>query len=422
MENKSNDASKNNEAFLSTYGSLERKIYDIGESATIGRSSHNKIRISDSQVSLQHLRIDFTGQGFRLSDLQSTHGSFVNNTKVLSCYLQEGDRIQVGRQHLIFSYYKSRFDQYWQPLISRNKMWQRQLSKLPQISRSHFPVLITGPSGTGKERITQFIHRHSPRRGDPLINVNCSALSESLIESELFGHKKGSFTGADRDRKGAFQAARGGTLFLDEIGDLPETLQPKLLRALENHEVKPVGSDETHSTDVRIIAATHQNLKQRVVQKKFRADLFYRLNVLSIQMPALRDRLEDFDDLIYQLSKEFRVRLSHTAIEKLKEHPWPGNIRELRNAVARAQIMYGPSLIRDRDVKHLIDTTIMDRFDLHYERQAMKNIEKQAISDSLTYYRGNQTKVAQSLGIPKSTLYERIKAYGIDIDELLMDE
>lgn len=409
-------------AFLTTYNGSDIKTYDVEDFTTLGRSSSNKIRILDSQISPTHLRIDLTHQGFQLRDLQSTHGSFVNHTKVISCYLKEGDRIQIGNQYFVFSHHKTRSSHYLKQLVSQNKKWQRQLSRLPQISSSDFPVLITGPSGTGKELIAQFIHKHSNRRGFPLISVNCSALSESLIESELFGHKKGSFTGADKDRKGAFQAARGGTLFLDEIGDSPGSLQPKLLRALENCEVKPVGSDEIHPTDVRIITATHQNLKHNVVRKKFRADLFYRLNVLSICIPPLKDRLEDFDHLIYQFSKELRVRFSHGAIEKLKEHSWPGNIRELKNAVARAQTICGRELIRDKDVRHLFDTMSTTHLERNNERPLIKDIEKQIICDRLTYNRGNKKKTAEDLGMPKSTLHDRIKNYGIDINDLSIEE
>ena len=415
-QNKKHLTEKTKRAFLITQGA-STKAYDIEELMTLGRSPENDICLQDTCVSPQHLSIVRTCRGFCLKDLQSTHGSFVNHTKVISCYLQEGDHLQVGNQHFVFTYDKVSSAHDLKPLTSRNKRWQRQLSQLPQISNSNFPVLITGPSGAGKEVITQWIHKYSIRREAPLINVNCSALSESLIESELFGHKRGSFTGADRDRKGAFQTAKGGTLFLDEIGDLPISLQPKLLRALENHEIKPVGSDDTQSTDVRVIAATHQSLKNNVVQNKFRADLFYRLNVLSIQIPPLRDHLEDFDDIIYKFAKKLRVRFSHGAIEKLKEHSWPGNIRELKNAVARAQAIYGQDLISDKDVKYLFDSMDIEPNKV----QPLKDIEKRIICERLTYNMGNQKRTAEDLGMPKSTLHDRIKNYGIDIDKLLAD-
>ena len=261
MESTKRTQNSTGKAFLTTWQNSNIIIHEIKNFTTLGRSPANKIPVWDDKVSPKHIRIDLTQQGFLLKSLQSTHGCLVNNTIVLSCYLRQGDRIQVGDQDFVFSYHKPESLRYFKEITSQNKEWQKQLFHLPQIAQSDFPVLITGPSGTGKERIAQFIHKNSPRNHRPLISVNCSALSESLIESELFGHTKGSFTGADKNRHGAFLAAKGGTLFLDEIGDLPEALQPKFLRALENREVKPLGSDQVHPTDVRIIAATHQNLK-----------------------------------------------------------------------------------------------------------------------------------------------------------------
>ena len=414
----SNHGSEVKKAFLSTYKGSSLKVYALEESTTLGRSPTNKIRLSDAHISTQHLRIDLTHRGVFLKDLQSASGTFVNHTRVISCYLNEGDRIRVGNNSFIFTHGKNQSEEEWKPLMSQNRRWQRQLSKLPQISGSDFTVLITGPSGAGKEMIAQFIHEHSCRKDMPIININCSALSESLIESELFGHKKGSFTGADRDRLGAFQAAKGGTIFLDEIGDLPMSLQPKLLRALENKEIKPVGSDEIYPTNVRVIAATHQNLKNSVIQKKFRADLFYRLNVLSVQVPPLKDRLEDFETLLYKFAKGLNVRFSHGAIEKLKQHSWLGNIRELKNSIARAQTIYGRNIIRDKDVGPLVDTMSVEPT----HGQSLYEIEKQIICGRLADNMGNKKKTAEDLGIPKSTLYDRIKAYGVDASQWAQKE
>ena len=295
-------------------------------------------------------------------------------------------------------------------LQSRNSHWQRQLHQLPKISASDFPALIAGPSGTGKELIARFLHKHSSRRNYPLVSINCSTLSDTLIESELFGHTKGSFTGAYHDRLGAFRAAKHGTLFLDEIGDLPLPLQPKLLRALENKEVRPVGSDKVYKTDIRIIAATHKNLKVKVYQGQFRSDLFYRLNVLSIHVPPLSNRMEDFENLIYQMAREYQVRFSHEAINLLKEHSWPGNIRELRNSVARAKALYGDNLIRGKEAQKLFDNLAWGGVPPH-----LKEIEKSIIYERLVQNKGNRMKTARDLGIPNSTLHDRIRSYNIDI-------
>ncbi len=193
----------------------------------------------------------------------------------------------------------------------------KNCKNLGNVAKTDFPVLILGPSGTGKDVIAQALHQTSDRQG-PFLSVNCSALSETLIESELFGHVKGSFTGAVNDRKGAFEAARGGTLFLDEIGDLSYNLQAKLLRALENGEIRAVGADRNTQTDVRIIAATHQNLGEKIREGSFRSDLYYRLNVVTVTPPALNLRMEDFEGLLYGFARSMRVRFSHGAIVSLK--------------------------------------------------------------------------------------------------------
>jgi transcriptional regulator with GAF, ATPase, and Fis domain len=208
--------------------------------------------------------------------------------------------------------------------------------------------------------MAQSIHRLSNRNKGPYVSINCSALSESLFESELFGHVKGSFTGATGDRKGAFESARGGSLFLDEIGDLPMSLQPKLLRALENREIQAVGSDRPIKTDVRVIAATHQNLKSLVKSGHFREDLFYRLYVVHLQVPGLNQRMEDFEDILYRFAKEYRVRFSHAAILALKKHSWPGHIRELKNTVARSRALFMSQEIQESDVPAIVDALNTD--------------------------------------------------------------
>jgi transcriptional regulator with GAF, ATPase, and Fis domain len=290
-----------------------------------------------------------------------------------------------------------------------------------------------GPSGAGKEILANAIHASSRRRQGPFVTINCSALSESLIESELFGHVRGSFTGATHDRKGAFEIARGGTIFLDEIGDLPLSLQPKLLRTLENKEIRPVGSDRTVETDVRVIAATHKDLEGMVYQNRFREDLYWRLNVCSIRPPALRDRMEDFTDLVYFFCKQMRVRLSYGAIESLKDHSWPGNIRELKNVISRASAYYPGHHIQAEEIETLIDRPLQLAPEaLHLADPSainaagaqntggsvMREIEREMIIRRLVANHGNQRKTAIDLGMPKSTLHDRLKTYSIDLAQI----
>lgn len=389
----------------------------------LGQGSFNQLILNhDDKISSRHARIEKKGDSFIIRDLRSEGGTYVNGTRVIEAHLQHGDVIGIGQKQLSFSTKPLPVCQ----LSSHNKKWQEQLKDLPQLADNDLSVLLLGPSGTGKDVIANELHRLSSRQKGPLVSVNCCALSESLIESELFGHVKGSFTGAIGDRKGAFESARCGTLFLDEIGDLSPGLQAKLLRALENCEIKPVGSDRSIKTDVRIIAATHQNLQQKVQQGLFRGDLYYRLCVLQITPPSLAERMEDFETLLFHFSKEKQTCFSYDAVEELKKHSWPGNIRELRNTVLRASALYKNQRIQKTQARSLIDKCMMDNQDhFNMEEQAkdpslplLKQVEKSMIVKFLKANRGNQRKTASALGLPKSTLNDRIKSYQINIDDL----
>jgi DNA-binding NtrC family response regulator len=411
--------------FVSWHESSCNQQLEVGDLISIGRDSANQIVLSDGYASSRHARIERKDAGFFLRDLRSRNGTFLNGARVMEAWLSEGDRIRIGNMDLLFSC--SREESQNNALTSsRNLLWQSQLSRLPSISETGFPVLLTGPSGTGKDVLAQALHRMSPRRAGPFVSVNCSALSESLVESELFGHLRGSFTGATEDRKGAFQVARGGTLFLDEIGDLPLSLQPKLLRALENQQIRAVGSDHATRTDVRIVAATHHCLKRLVLEERFRSDLFFRLNVVQFQVPPLSERIEDFEDLFYQFAKKVRVRFSHAAILTLKQHSWPGNIRELKNVVSRAKAFYGTAEVTEADVPQLLD--VLPSYDergshsaFKPSRSVIKEIEVEMIRSRLIANRGNQRKTAADLGLPKSTLHDRIRDYGIDVEKLIAE-
>jgi len=397
----------------------------VGEYLTLGRSPECHLSLADPFTSHRHARIEKRLNGYYICDLQSRNSTMVNGVQVTQAKLNPGDRIQIGQREFLFVD-QSNISPDDKSLKSKNPPWSQQLLSLPSYASTELPVLLLGASGTGKEVLAQLIHRHSGRQHKPFVSVNCSALNESLVESELFGHTKGSFTGASHDRKGAFEAARGGTLFLDEVGDLPLTLQPKLLRALENKEIRPVGSDKIISTDVRIIAATHKTLIQKVHTGQFRTDLFYRLHVIKIEIPNLAERPEDFEDLIYSFGKEMRVAFSLGAIHKLKQYKWPGNIRELKNAVARASALFPNTRIQPEHVDRLIDAF---EFDFPIVSPAsnkiaesfskIKELEKEMILERLKANRGNQRQTATELQMPKSTLHDRIKSYGINVKELI---
>lgn len=388
---------------------------------TLGREPECGLVLHGEQIADRHARIERRDDGWMLKDLRSPDGTWLNGTRIHEAFLNDGDWIRCGTEEILF-FHRNPVDQGF-PQTSRNPEWQDLLQGLDNVARTDYPVLLLGPSGTGKDVLAQNLHGRSHRSQGNFVSVNCSALTETLVESELFGHVKGSFTGAITDRKGAFEAARGGTLFLDEIGDLPYTLQAKLLRALENSEIRPVGSDRTIKTNVRVIAATHQNLAEKIEEGVFRSDLFYRLNVVTVQAPALVERMEDFDDLLYQFARQMRVRFSVFAILRLKKHGWPGNIRELRNLVARASALYPKQTIEEAHIERLL-TPARSSIDLSAGSSAdgtngetlpvIKEIERQMILKRLKANKGNQRRTAQDLGIPKSTLHDRLKAYQIN--------
>ena len=396
-----------------------KKIYEVGEYAIVGRDPAAQIQFNDEFMSTRHLRIEKREDGFYAKDLRSLNGTYINGCRILEAKLQNKDRIHIGSIEFAFMHKDESEDSY--PMLqSKNPDWASKLQKIPAMARSTHPVLITGPSGVGKEVMASCIHRLSPRSSSVFLSINCSALTENLAESELFGHRKGSFTGANDDRKGAFESARGGTLFLDEIGDLPLAIQPKLLRALENNEIKPVGSDKTQTIDVRIVAATNKNLPQLIQAGLFREDLYYRLQILQLQPPALKDRMEDFDTLVSNLAKQQRVHFTNAAIHKMREYSWPGNIRELKNLISRASAIYSPRPVGDKDIIELLDLRTEKEVQENFKptfitKQMMKEYEKEAILERLAHYSGNQRRVASDLGIAKSTLHDRIKNYGIDL-------
>ncbi|MFO7892297.1 MAG: sigma-54 dependent transcriptional regulator [Longimicrobiales bacterium] len=281
-------------------------------------------------------------------------------------------------------------------------------------------VLITGESGTGKEVLARYIHALSDRQDGSFISINCGALPENLLESELFGHVKGSFTGAHRDKDGLLVAARGGTFFMDEIGEMSPALQVKLLRTLQEREVVPVGSTQTVPIDVRIIAATNRDLEEEMRRGTFRSDLYYRLNVISLHMPALRDRRDDVPLLTEYFLDAFApdgqtFEISDDALERLRGYDWPGNVRELENALERAAVLAGGQTI---DVDHLPDRVVdppAERLvaDASPPNPTLDTIEKAYILWVLDAEGGNKARAAEVLGIDPSTLYRKLNRYGV---------
>ena len=317
----------------------------------LGASDGADVRIEDKTVSRRHASLSPAADGWVVADLGSRNGTWLDGVRVEKAAVRAGSVIRLGDALLeflpgetVFNLPPSETSGFGQ-LRGSSLAMRRAYAVLERVCRSDAPVLLRGESGTGKELAARALHEQGPRRDGPFIVFDCGAASDTLIESELFGYKRGAFTGAQGDRQGAFAAAHGGTLFLDEIGDLPLALQPQLLRLLERSEVIPLGSQRAERYDVRFCAATHKDLEKAVLEGDFRADLYYRLAVVELVMPPLRQRLEDLADLIGGMLEGLGLRVGlpeGPVLASLQAYAWPGNVRELRNVVARAAALAPP--------------------------------------------------------------------------------
>ncbi len=308
-------------------------------------------------------------------------------------------------------------------IVGRSPRMLQVYKTIARVAESRSTVLVTGESGTGKELIARAIHFNSPRAARPFVAVDCSSLAETLLESELFGHVRGAFTGAVTTKKGLFEEADRGTCFLDEVGNISPAMQAKLLRVLQEHEIKRVGGTETIKIDVRIVAATNQNLEILVAEKKFREDLFYRLNVVSIHLPSLRERPEDVSLLADHFLRKYAsqnkkpvLRISPEAMDLLVRYQWPGNVRELENVMERAATLSGTNLILPEDLPRRlhVEPARMSLSSLP-SRMPLSELEKLYIQKVLEETGGNKKKAAEILGIDRRTLYRMATRLGLTI-------
>ncbi len=309
-------------------------------------------------------------------------------------------------------------------IIGNSQALRDVLAMVERVAPLTSTVLISGASGTGKELIARAIHRHSPRALKRFVPINCAAIPENLIESELFGHMKGSFTGAMRDKEGLFKVATGGTLFLDEISSMPLNLQVKLLRAIEQKEILPVGSTNPEVVDVRIVGATNKELFAAVEAGTFREDLYYRLNVIGITIPPLKERIDDIPDLVAHFVEVYNVQLNKQ-IHKIDEHtlrvlmnqPWKGNVRELENAVERAMILCDGNDLSIEQFPYLYSTNEAPRGSGNDLKSSVRNFEKGTILNALKAAGNDKHEAANSLGLSLSSLYRKITELGIEFKE-----
>lgn len=407
------------------------------EEVNIGSLPSNDLALSDSAVSRYHLRIAAGARGFEIKDLDSTNGTFIGALRVGEVTVSQSVDLRMGESVVRVTPLSDEVEiplhseERFGSMIGRSPQMRAIFAQLKSIANSEATVLIDGETGTGKELLAEEIHNNSPRKDRPFIVADCGAIPEHLMESELFGHLKGSFTSASSDRTGAFELADGGTLFLDEVGELSAAAQPKLLRALESRQIKPVGSSRYKPVSVRFIAATNRDLRLAVNEGTFRPDLYYRLSVVRLRMPPLRERPEDIELMAMQFMKEFWQRmpgapppppLNQETVQQLVNHRWPGNIRELRNFMERVVVMArsGAEAFSDLEPDSFEAPTssegIAVELDMPYKDSKMKwvdQFEVTYVTEVLRRNRGNVAAAARQAGVDRTYLFRLIRKYGI---------
>jgi two-component system response regulator HydG len=390
---------------------------------TLGTDIQHKNQLRDQSLKKEALLIERKSEGdFSLRVLQEGVTLNMGDLHFSSIELPFGVSLNLGDTELNFALSETKdtaieFPDGVQAWYTESKNGIELLKSVRKASQTKLSIYLSGDTGTGKEVLAKLIHLWSERSAGAFVPINCGALALSLAESELFGHVKGSFTGAVKDRPGALLQAHGGTLFLDEVGDLPLELQVKLLRFLENGEIKPVGSDRTLFADARIVCATHKPLLQLVKDGKFRQDLYFRLASIPIEIPNLRSRPEDIRMLALQFSKAHGKMLTEGTVRRLQMHAWPGNVRELRHAVERACGLAGvkEKIIHAKDFDFLQaqSQTVAELQVSGADIYSLKVMEKILIKRALKFSRGNRGEAAKILGIARSTLFERMKKHRI---------
>jgi DNA-binding NtrC family response regulator len=394
----------------------------------IGAHADNDVVIDDGFVSSFHAQIFMKGERLFVRDLDSTNGTFVGNARVVEAEVPLGTTLRLGKAELTVESMESEEPVAapsgkgpWRcvDLHTADEAFARTFTFLEKVAPHDATVCVFGETGTGKELVAQAIHKLSARRNGPFVPLNCAAIPQNLIESELFGHEKGAFTGADRQRQGAFEEANKGTLFLDEVGELPVDVQAKLLRVLETRTVRRLGGRGDQAVDVRVVAATHRDLLQHVREGKFREDLLHRLYVIPVNLPALRERRADLAHLashfIASLSPPGRKpELTAEAKRKLEHHPFPGNVRELRNVIQRALIVGDGKKVTDKDIVFipvtLAEATLVGQ--VYRPGMTMDDVEREAYKGALKAF-GTAAEAARALGLPKTTFWRRATALGL---------
>jgi transcriptional regulator with PAS, ATPase and Fis domain len=401
-------------------------IEAAGRLIRIGSSTESDLVLTDDTVSRRHCEIELSETGFRVRDAGSTNGVRINGARVYDAAFDTACDLTLGETVIAIKPLSDTEDreqtsaQRFGDLRGGSSKMRELFAELERFAPSNLSVLIEGETGTGKDVVAESIHRASPRAEGPYVVFDCSAVAPSLVESELFGHERGAFTGAVGARPGVFEEASGGTLFLDEIGELPKDLQPKLLRALEKREVRRLGGRNTISVDVRVVAATNRNLLAEIQRGNFRQDLYYRIAGAKVSVPPLRERLDDVPMLVEHFISLERPGAGLSAIppavqEMLKGHRWPGNVRELRNAVQRLLVAPELPLTRDDlppaqlpDSERVLEPLRIAR------RDAAEAFERDYLREALTRSNGNVTRAAAIAEVSRQMIQKLMRKHGLE--------
>ena len=415
----------------------------------IGARRGNDVQLTDSKVSGLHCEIRLDDRGYRLRDLDSTNGTYVSQLRINDVYIQPGAQIALGSTRIKFDplgdtveIELSDSDRFGS-MIGRSVKMREMFARLEKLARSDTTVLVTGETGVGKELVAEALHDHSPRANGPFVVLDCGSIPPNLIESELFGHERGAFTGATASYAGAFERAHGGTVFLDEIGELPLGMQPKLLRVLERKEVRRVGGAKTLEVDLRVVAATNRDLGVEVNRGRFREDLYYRLAVARVHVPPLRDRKEDLalliDHILTITPGGETASIAPETIDLMMKHDWPGNVRELRNVIERAVLLAEapdhedalrrtpqqtpgnePSIssstpsqtATSADASMTVPVDVGIAFKLA-KQNVISEFERRYISRLLAQHDGNISAAARAAGIDRMSIHKMLHRLGL---------
>ena len=398
----------------------------IDRALVVGASPEADLVVDDPAVSRLHAELEPRKDGLWIRDLGSRNGVSIEDVVVGTARIPHKARVRIGRTELQVSYRRERAnDELWPhehfgSLVGRSVAMRRVFRQIDRVARTDLSVLVRGETGTGKELVARAVHDASPRKLGPFLVVDCGALPSHLVEAELFGHVRGAFTGADRAREGAVEAADGGTLFFDEIGELPLEVQPKLLRVLETREVRRVGETRPKPVDVRFVSATHRDLRELVNRGEFREDLYFRIAATTIIVPPLRDRLEDLDLLVGRFAPSLDVHARGALLRELGTRPWPGNVRELRNVVERTVALGAFSVTstasREADLPRQADGSFDLSIDVPWKElrdSCVEDLERRYLAALLERHGRNVTAVAQAAGLARTYVHKLLKKYDL---------